>query len=116
MWQYLLKVAITSVVIVAVAEIAKRNVFWAALLDSLPLVTLLAFIWLYLDTGDTARIAALSWSVFWLVLPSLVLLLLLPLLLRIGWNFWLSLGVSCFTTAALYWLMVWLLGRIGVSI
>jgi hypothetical protein len=76
----------------------------------------LAFVRLYLDTGDTERVAALSWSAFWLVLPSLAMLLLLPVLLRIGWNFWLGLGVSCFAAAAFYWLMVWLLGRIGIPL
>jgi len=30
MWQFALKVALTTVIIVAVSEIAKRNSFWAA--------------------------------------------------------------------------------------
>jgi len=116
MWQYLLKVAITSVVVVTVTEIAKRNTVWAALVAALPLTSLLAFVWLYADTGDAARIAALSRSIFWLVLPSLVLFLLLPILLRLGWGFWASLGVSCFATAVLYLLMIWGLARLGFHV
>ncbi|MGJ0482966.1 MAG: DUF3147 family protein [Methylomicrobium sp.] len=116
MWQYLFRVAVTSVIVVAVAEIAKRNSLWAALVASLPLTSLLAFFWLYADTRDAERIAALSQSIFWLVLPSLALFLILPFLLRLGWGFWISLGVSCFATATLYLIMIRLLVRIGIHV
>lgn len=116
MWQYLLKVAITSAVVVAVAEIAKRNSILAALVASLPLTSLLAFIWLYIDSGNVERVAALSQNIFWLVFPSLVLFIVLPVLLRAGWGFWGSLGTSCVITAAVYLAMIWGLGRIGIHI
>jgi hypothetical protein len=112
MWQYLFRVAITSVIIVAVAEIAKRNAVWAALVASLPLTSLLAFVWLYADTHDAERIAALSQAIFWLVLPSLALFLVLPYLLRLGWGFWISLSISCLVTVASYFAMAWVLARV----
>jgi hypothetical protein len=43
------------------------------------------------------------------VLPSLVLFVLLPWLIRGGFGFWLSLGVSIAATMASYGLMLWLL-------
>ena len=117
MWPYVLKVAVSAVVIVAVAEIAKRSSFWAAALASLPLTSLLAFVWLWLDTGSVERVAALSQGIFWLVLPSLVLFVVLPLLLvRAGWSFWPSLAASMLATVAAYGAMVWLLGRLGVKL
>lgn len=116
MWQYLFRVAVTSVIVVAVAEIAKRNTLWAALVASLPLTSLLAFVWLYADTGDSERIAFLSQSIFWLVLPSLALFLVLPFLLRLGWGFWISLSVACLVTAAFYLAMTWMLARVGIRI
>jgi len=114
MWQYVVKVLLTAAVVVAVAEIAKRSTFWGAAIASLPLTSVLAFVWLYLDTGDTQRVGDLSQSIFWLVLPSLTLFLVLPLLLRSGVAFWLSLGVACVGTALAYFAMVWCLGRFGV--
>ena len=81
MWPYVIKVVVTAVVVVAVAEIAKRSPLWAALLASLPLTSLLAFVWLYLETGETEPVATLSHSILWQVLPSLVLFVSLPLLL-----------------------------------
>jgi hypothetical protein len=109
MWQYVIKILLTAAVVVAVAEVAKRNTFWAAALASLPLTSLLAFIWLYLDTGSAQRVADLSQSILWLVLPSLTLLLL-----RAELNFWLSLGAACAATAAAYFAMIWCLGRFGI--
>lgn len=115
MWQYAVKVALTAVLVVAVSEIGKRSPLWAALLASLPLTSLLAFVWLYLDTGDPERVAALASSILWLVLPSLVLFLTLPPMLRAGWNFWLSLAASCGATAAAYVALAWLLARAGIE-
>ena len=115
MWQYALKVALTVVIIVAVSEIAKRSSFWAAALASLPLTSVLALIWLYVETGDTQKVAALSQGIFWLVIPSLLLFVLLPLLLRAGWSFWASLGTSSAATAMAYFGMVWVLGRLHIN-
>ncbi len=115
MLQYIVKTILSAILIVAVSELAKRNSIWAATLASLPLVSLFAFIWLYVETGDTNRIANLSQGVFWLVLPSLVLFILLPNLLRIGWSFWPSLFVSCIATAGAYVAMVWSLSKFGVK-
>ncbi len=116
MWHYLIKIALTSLVIVAISEIAKRSSFWAAALASLPLTSLLAFVWLYVETGDAERVAALSHGVFWLVIPSLPLFLLLPALLRSGINFWLGLTISCAMTALAYAAMIWSLGKLGVRV
>jgi hypothetical protein len=116
MGQYALKIALSALVVVAVAEIAKRSTFWAAALASLPLTSVLAFVWLYLDTGDVERVATLSMSIFWLVLPSLLLLVLLPLLLRAGVGFWLSLVLSAAATALAYLGTVRLLGLFGIRL
>jgi hypothetical protein len=114
MWQLIAKVAVTTAVVVAVSEIARRSTFWGALLASLPLTSLLAFVWLYAETGDARAVADLSQGIFWLVLPSLVLVALLPVLLRAGWPFWVSLAASCAATIGAYLAMAWLLGRFGV--
>lgn len=116
MWQTIAKVAITALVVTGISEIAKRSSFWAAALASLPLTSLLAFVWLYLESGDVQRIASLSHSIFWLVLPSLALFLLLPAMLRLGWGFWSSLGAACVATALVYAAMIWLLGRLGIRL
>ena len=116
MGQYALKILLSAATLVAVAELAKRSSFWGAALASLPLTSLLAFVWLYLDTGSSEAVAGLSYSIFWLVLPSLTLFLLLPVLLRQGLNFWLGLLLAGIATAAAYWLLVRLLKLAGVAL
>jgi hypothetical protein len=116
MWQLAVKVLLTAVVVVAVSEVAKRSSLWGAILASLPLTSLLAFVWLYLDTGNTANIASLSQSIFWLVLASLPLFLALPIMLRAGWPFWPSLGGACAVTVGAYFALVWVLGRMNVQL
>ncbi len=116
MWQYAVKVALTAVVVVAVAELGKRSSFWGAVLASLPLTSLLAFVWLYIDTGNTLAVAALAGSIFWLVLPSLPLFLVLAVLLRSGVPFWPALAAACAVTVAAYFAMVFVMGRLYVQL
>lgn len=116
MWSYTLKILVSAVALVAVSELAKRSSFWGAVLASVPLTSLLAFVWLYIDTSDVQLVSALSKGIFWLVLPSLVLFIALPLLLRCGVSFWLSLALSCLATVAAYFGMVRLLAVFGVRI
>ena len=113
---YVTKIAITTILIVAISEIAKRNSFAAALLASIPLVSVLAMLWLYVDTKDVAKISTLATSVFWLVLPSLVLFITLPLLLKQGLHFYLSISLSIGFTIGAYWLMVVALNHYGVKL
>ena len=113
---YLTKIAITTVLIVAISEIAKRSSYAAALLASIPLVSVLAMLWLYVDTKDVAKVSALATSVFWLVLPSLVLFITLPLLLKQGLHFYSSISLSIGLTIGAYWLMVVVLNHYGVKL
>jgi hypothetical protein len=110
-----LKVVVTAVLVVAIAEVAKRSTFFAAILASLPLTSLLAMIWLYADTGDSQKVADLAGGIFWLVLPSLALFIALPLMLRAGWPFSVSLLASSALTVACYFAMIALLRRLGIA-
>ena len=116
MLQYVIKILLTATLVVAISELAKRSSFWGATLASLPLTSVLAFVWLYHDSGSPQRVAELSQSVLWLVIPSLTLFLVLPPLLRSGIGFWLSLGAACAATVVAYVGMVWCLGRFGIRV
>lgn len=116
MTYYIIKIAITTALIVAISEIARRSSFIGAILASIPLVSVLAMLWLYIDTRDAAKVSALATSVFWLVLPSLALFVALPLLLKQGVNFYLSMGIAISITAGCYFLMVLLLNHYGIRL
>lgn len=116
MGYYLVKIAVTTVLIVAISEIAKRSSFVGAILASIPLISVLAMLWLYIDTKDVTKVSALSTSVFWLVLPSLTLFVALPILLKQGLNFYLSISISIALTVGCYWLMVSTLNHFGIEL
>jgi len=113
---YLVKIAITTILIVVISEIAKRSTFVGAILASVPLISVLAMIWLYIDTKDATKVSSLSIGVFWLVIPSLALFLALPLLLKQGLNFYLSISISIGLTVGCYWIMVSALDHFGVEL
>lgn len=110
----LVKAALSGLLVMLVSETAKRSPAFGALVASLPLVSLLAIIWLWRDTGDTERIAAHAEATFWYVLPSLPMFLLFPAMLRHGIGFWPALGLGCAVTVLLYLLTVWLAARFGI--
>lgn len=112
----LIKAAISGLLVMAVSEIGRRSPAFAALVASLPLVSVLGMIWLWRDTHDPVRLADHAEATFWFVIPSLPMFLVLPALLRAGMNFWLALALGCALTVTLYLAMVWALARFGIEL
>lgn len=115
MGYYLVKTLVSALVIVVVSEVAKRHSGFAALVASLPLTSLLAFVWLRVDNVAPAKIGELSSDIFWLVLPSLVLFLAFPWLLRRGVDFWWALVLAIVLSLAGYYATLALLKRFGTG-
>lgn len=113
---FVLKAILSGILIAAISEIARRSPGVAALVASLPLVSILAVIWLWRDTGDTSRIASHFEATFWYVLPSLPMFLVVPWLLRGGLGLWSALGLGCALTIALYFLLLWLAPRFNLPL
>lgn len=114
---YVIKVILLTLTVIGVVELSKRaRPFWGEVLASLPLISLLVFIWLYIDGADTRPIAALSRSIFWLVLPSLTLFAAMPLFLKRGWNFPPALGLSVVLMVAAYLVMATVVRRVCIHI
>ena len=112
----IVKVLVSAAMIAAVSEVARRSPALGALIASLPLVSVLGMVWLWRDTGDSARLAAHSEATFWYVLPSLPMFLLIPALMRAGAPFWLALAAGVVLTVALYAAMTAILSRFGVQL
>ncbi len=104
-WPYLIKVILSALMIVAITETSKRFGFWGSLLASLPLLSLISMLWIYIETKDIQKIATYSIQVFWLVIPSLGLFASLPWLLS-RYTFYASLSVAIGVTIILYLAML----------
>jgi F0F1-type ATP synthase assembly protein I len=113
---YLIKTIITALIIVVVSEVAKRSTLIGALIISIPLTSLLAFIWLYLDTRDYQKVIDLSYGTILLTIPSFAFFLILPILMKMKQNFAISIIISIIGTSILYFIFVFLLKKLGISI
>jgi uncharacterized membrane protein (GlpM family) len=111
-----LKILISAIVIAFVSELGKRSSSVAAILASLPLTSILAMTWLYVETKDSQKVVDLSDGIFWAVLPSLLFFVALPLLIKSGIRFFPALIASCVVMFGGYSAYVVILSKLGVKI
>ena len=111
----ILKTLISAIIIVVVSEIAKRYTWTAAIIVSLPLTSLLAFVWLYWDTKDTQKVIELSYSTIVMSLPSFIFFIILPILLKLKQNFILSLVISVISTAIAYAIFMFFIKKFNIN-
>lgn len=110
-----IKYLLTSVVVVGVSEFAKRSDRIGALIAALPMVTVLALIWLHVENQPQARIANHAWYTFWYVVPTLPMFLVFPALLpRLG--FWPTLAACIVLTIVCFAAFALLMKRFGVDL
>lgn len=114
--QLIIKALISGAVIVAVSELAKKNNLLASIIHSLPLTSLLAFLWLYAGTKDAELIGRHAYGTFWFVLPTLPMFLLMPWLIQRLGGFWPALAAGIALTIGLYFLTMRLLDAAGVKL
>ncbi|MES4615335.1 MAG: DUF3147 family protein [Ewingella sp.] len=109
------KYILTAAVVVAVSEAAKRSDKFGGFVAALPLITLLALVWLYVEKQPMEKIANHAWYTFWYVIPTLPMFLVFPALLsRLG--FWPTLGVCVVMTTILFGLFALVVRRFGIEL
>lgn len=109
------KYLMTAGVVVLVSEMAKRSDKLGGLIAALPLVTVLALIWLYVEGQSTEKIANHAWYTFWYVIPTLPMFLLFPWLLpRLG--FWPTLASCVIITICAFAAFAFLVRRFGIEL
>ncbi len=104
------KYFLTAAVVVLVSELAKRSDKLGGFIAALPLVTLLALIWFYVENQSEEKIANHAWYTFWYVIPTLPMFLAFPALLpRI--DFWPTMLTSVAITVICFGLFALLVRR-----
>ena len=114
--ELLVRAVISGIIVAAVALIARKSPAAGALVMSLPLLSILAMIWLWHDTGDKGRLADHAEATFFYVIPTLPMFMLLPWMLRQGYNFWFSLAAGCTVTFLLYLMTIGIAARFGIRL
>jgi len=113
---YILKLIVTALLIVLISEIGKRYSLAGALLAAIPLVSILAMIWMYIDTQNSQSAVEFSQRIVWLIAPSITLFITFPLLIKKGLSFYPSLLISTVLTIAAYYSVIFVLGKFGVKL
>ena len=112
----LIKTIISALIIVIVSEVAKRSSLLAAIIVSIPLTSLLAFIWLYWDTKDTQKVIDLSYGTIVMTIPSFAFFFILPIMLKLKQNFFFSLFISIISTTLIYLIFIFLMKKLNMNI
>ena len=109
------KYLLSAAVVVLVSEFARRSDKLGGFVGALPLVTILALIWLYVEKQPAEKIANHAWYTFWYVLPTLPMFLLFPVLLpRLG--FWPTLLACVLLTIACFGAFAFAVRRFGIEL
>ncbi|MCH7310224.1 DUF3147 family protein [Acinetobacter sp. ANC 4805] len=109
------KYAVTAALVVGISEIAKRSDKFGAFIASLPLVTFLVLIWLYVEKQPIEKIANHAYYTFWYVVPTLPMFLAFPFLLH-RFGFWFAILASIFLTIICFGLFALCVRYLGIEL
>ena len=115
-FHYFIKVFISSAIILLVSDIAKRDNLLGGLVASIPIVSVLSMIWLYIDTNDIDKVKALANGILWMIFPSMSFFIVLPILINYGIKFYLSLTISILITMICYLLTISFMNYFGFKV
>ena len=113
---FLTKTILTATIIIIVSEIAKRSSLLAAIIISIPLTSLMTFIWVYWESKDTEKIIDLSNNTMIMIIPSFAFFIILPIMLKFKFNFSISIIISILSTSIAYYIFIYLLKKYGITI
>lgn len=115
----ILKYLITAGIIVIVSEVAKKSDKLGAFIVAMPMVTILAMVWIFMDTGQeqgdkVRKLSDHAAYTFWYVVPTLPMFLVMPLLFKKGIHFSFVMVIYCLGTFAIFYVWAKLLEKFGV--
>ncbi len=116
MFYFVLKCLLSGLIVGIVSEIARRSSGFAAIIASLPLTSILAFIWIYHESADLPALSKLSFEIALIVVPSILFFVMFSVLLRFGWSFYPSLLSSIVGLVAAYSIYMFVLKKFGMQI
>ena len=101
----IIKILISALIILVATEVSKKSTLLSSIIIAIPLVSIVSLTWIWFETKDLNKISTLSTQIFWFVIPSLPMFLLLPFFLNKGLSFYISMIISCGITIILFYIM-----------
>jgi len=111
----IIKLILTSLIIVLVTEAAKYSDKLGAFFASIPLVTIIVLFWLFYEDQSTEKIANHAYYTFWYVLPTLPMFLFFPWVIKIL-SFWPALILSIILTVFIFIIYAIFLRKFGIDL
>ena len=111
----IIKFIVTAAIIVLISEIAKHFDRVAALIASLPLVTLITLFWLYYENQPDEKLANHAYYTFWYVIPTLPMFSFFPWGIKV-FGFWITFILSIFLTIIIFLIYAMILKKLGIDL
>ncbi len=108
MWTTILKASIAATIIVAVSQVSQRAPRVGALLLTLPLVSILAFVMTWTEQRDVATVSRLARETLVLVPLGLPFFVPLAFAERLELGFWPAVGAGVLLASGTIGLWMWL--------
>ena len=86
----------------------------AAVMASIPIVTVLSMMMMHHEGQTAMEISVFAKDIVWLLIPSLLMFIVMPLLIDRGWDFYPALGAGLMTTIIGYFVMIQIMDKCGV--
>ena len=110
------KIALTALIIFSIAQVSERSTLMAAVLASIPLVTVLSMMMMHHEGQTAMEISGFAKDIVWLVIPSLLMFIVMPWLIESrSWDFYPALAAGLACTVSGYFLMIQVMDRFGLS-
>ena len=108
------KIGLTALIIFAIVQVSERSTLLAAVLASVPIVSVLAMMWMNHEGQSAEQISVFAKEIVWLLIPSLLMFIVMPLLIDRGWEFYPALGAGLMTTIVGYFIMIQIMEKYGL--
>lgn len=115
-FEFIIRTLLSALIITLIAYVSRRSTLFAGIIASLPLTTILALVWMYHSGQNVAALISFSHVVFWMVLPSLVFLLVFPLLLKLNMPFYGALVLAAVILIGVYAVYTHILLRFNITL
>jgi hypothetical protein len=99
------KIVITIVLTVGVAEFSKYNARAGALVNALPLQSLIIIVWLFVDTKNISQVDELSRGMLWALPGTFLFFVALTVAIKIWGTLWPALATASVVSGAGYFLL-----------
>ena len=100
----------------SIAQVSERSTLMAAVLASIPLVTVLSMMMMHHEGQTAVEISGFAKDIVWLLIPSLLMFIVMPWLIESrSWDFYPALAAGLACTVSGYFLMIQMMDRFGLS-